>query len=82
MQLYKKVGTAAAEPVAEEPATENSVEPAAENEPEVDTSAEFTARIESLEAEKVEMEKKISDITNENESLIAFKKAMMTCGFF
>lgn len=64
------------EPVAEESATENSVEPAAENEPEADASAEFTARIEALEAEKVEMEKKISDITNENESLIAFKKAI------
>ena len=64
------------EPVAEESATENSVEPAAENEPEVNASAEFTARIEALEAEKVEMEKKISDITNENESLLAFKKAI------
>ena len=49
---------AAEEPVEEEPATENSVEPVAENEPEVDASAE------------------ISDITNENESLIAFKKAI------
>lgn len=57
--------------IPEEPITENSVE-----EPVIDASAEFTARIEALEAEKVEMEKKISDITNENESLLAFKKAI------
>lgn len=33
-------------------------------------------KIEALEAEKVEMEQKISDITSENESLVAFKKAV------
>ena len=33
-------------------------------------------QIKTLEAEKVEMEQKISDITSENETLIAFKKAI------
>lgn len=70
----------------EEPATENSVEetseePVTENS-NADESAneeqavDFTAQIAALEAEKVEMEQKISDITSENESLVAFKKAV------
>lgn len=64
--------------VVEEPTTENSVEetPEQNSEPQAGNSTEFTARIEALEAEKAGLESKISDLNNENESLLAFKKAI------
>lgn len=77
VNIEPQVNDLSKDAVAEEPATENSVEETvAENEITTDASAEFTKRIEALEAEKAGLESKISDLNNENESLLAFKKAI------
>ena len=68
--------TASEEPATEMEVNEETSEEVSEETPIVDNTAEFTEKINALEAEKVEMQRQLSDIKNENESLLAFKKAV------